>query len=191
MLKLRVTDVKQYVYCPRIIYFTYVCPVEKKITRKMEYGKAEHVTLDGLERRRTLRRYRLAEGQRHFHLRLWSERLALEGLLDLCLAAGSEYFPVEFKFSTRSGGLNHKYQLVSYAMLLEETYRRPVRYGLLYLVPRQEVQEVIITPEARKFVTQVLDRIRRIVEREVFPPATPARGRCRDCEYRRFCGDVG
>ncbi|MCL4441386.1 MAG: CRISPR-associated protein Cas4 [Firmicutes bacterium] len=190
MLKLRVSDIKQFFYCQRIIYFTYVCPVDKKVTRKMDYGREDHLRLDGLEKRRTLKRYHLEEGERLFHQRLYSERLGLEGILDMCIYSGRSYFPVEFKFSPRGGGLNHKYQLLAYALLLEEAYGSAVRFGLLYLVPRQQVQEVPLTPDGRVFLIEALEDIRELVAREVMPPPAPVRGRCRDCEYRNFCGDV-
>jgi len=95
MLKLRVTDLKQYIYCPRIIYFTYVCPVEKKVTRKMRYGSEAHLELDRLEKRRTFKRYDFKEGERKFHTSLYSTRLGLEGKLDMHIVAGGEIFPVE------------------------------------------------------------------------------------------------
>lgn len=64
---LRVTDLKQYLYCPRIIYFTYVLPVEKKISAKMQEGTLEHIKTARLEHRRKLHAYRLDEGKRYFH----------------------------------------------------------------------------------------------------------------------------
>ena len=36
MIELCVTDLKQFVYCPRIPFYQYVMPVEKKATFKME-----------------------------------------------------------------------------------------------------------------------------------------------------------
>jgi CRISPR-associated protein Cas4 len=128
MLKLRVSDIKQYFYCPRIIFFKYVCPVPVKITRKMEYGKEAHIELDRLEKRRTFKRYNLAEGRRFFHTQLYSPRLGLEGRLDMYIEAAGENFPVEFKNTTGGLSLNHKYQLVAYAMLLEDFFNRPVRF---------------------------------------------------------------
>lgn len=191
MLELTVTDIKQYVYCPRIVYFTYVCPVDKKVSRKMEYGKEEHLRLDKLEKRRTLKRYNFSEGERLYHLRMYSPRLGLRGKLDICLLVDNAYFPVEFKYSGRQAGLNHKYQLVSYAMLLEEHFNCTVRYGLVYLTLREEVTQVRITWEAREFVNRILAEIRSMVATERMPNRCKYRGRCRDCEYRNFCGDVG
>ncbi len=49
-MMLKVSDVKQYLYCPRIVYYTYVAPVPRRITFKMRYGKEQHVDLDLNER---------------------------------------------------------------------------------------------------------------------------------------------
>ena len=48
-IALKVTDLKQFVYCPRILYFTYVLPIPHPVTRKMDFGKIEHLELDRLE----------------------------------------------------------------------------------------------------------------------------------------------
>jgi len=190
MLNLRVTDVKQYFYCPRIIYFTYVCPVQKKVTAKMQYGKDAHLELDRLEKRRTFKRYNFKEGERKFHASLYSSRLGLEGKLDMHIVAGEEIFPVEFKHTAAGPSLSHKYQLVAYAMLLEDRYNRPVRYGFLCYNSSNEVIPVDITPNARLHVKETIVRIRSMVSAEKMPARTIHRGRCVDCEYRNFCGDV-
>lgn len=189
-MNLKVTDIKQFIYCPRIIYFTYVCPVPRKTTYKMDAGKDSHIVLDKLEKRRTLNRYNLEQGRRLFHTQLHSDRLGLEGKLDLHIDTGKELFPVEFKFTERSAGLNHKYQLISYAMLLEDCYNRDIRYGLLYLAPQQQVIPVDITANARQFVREILVKIRTIVQTERMPDGQRKSRKCHDCEYRRYCGDI-
>ncbi|MFZ5591100.1 MAG: CRISPR-associated protein Cas4 [Bacillota bacterium] len=189
MIKLRVTDIKQYIYCPRIIYFTYVCPVRAAPTGKMAFGREAHQELDRLEKRRVLGRYQLAGARRIFHTPLHSPRLGLEGRLDMHLLAGREVYPVEFKMADRFS-LNHKYQLVAYAMLLEEMYRYPVRQGFVLLHPRGEVVPVEITPAAREYVRQLLEKIRLLVQRQIMPPAVRQVARCADCEYQNFCNDV-
>ncbi|MFZ5648116.1 MAG: CRISPR-associated protein Cas4 [Bacillota bacterium] len=191
MLKLRVSDIKQYFYCPRIIYFNYVCPVQVKVSRKMEYGRQAHIELDRLEKRRTFKRYNLSEGKRFFHTHLYSPRLGLEGKLDMFIEVSGEVFPVEFKNTSGGLALNHKYQLVAYAMLLEDHFARPVRYGFVYLNDQNgEVHPVEITPHCREFVKETLSKIRYIIGREKMPPAPGAGKRCTDCEYRNYCGDV-
>lgn len=96
VLRLRVTDLKQYEYCPRIVFYQYVLPVEKVSTYKMEAGKAQEARLDVLEKRRKLVRYGLRDGRRRFHVGLVSERLGLSGKLDLLIETDSDRYPVDF-----------------------------------------------------------------------------------------------
>ncbi len=94
---LRVNDLKQFEYCPRIVFYNTVMPVERKSTVKMERGKEIELKLDSLEARRTLRRYRLAEGERRYHVWLSSDRLGLSGKLDLLIVTPEACYPVDFK----------------------------------------------------------------------------------------------
>lgn len=187
---LNVSDLKQYFYCPRIIYFTYVLPVERKVTVKMQEGAQAHLEAARLEGRRTLKAFGIAEGRRFFRTALVSERLGLKGVLDMHVATPAGYFPVEFKDTNRPLATGHKYQLTAYALLLEDHYGKPVRGGFVYFLPRRTLRYVEVTPGMRAYVKGVLEKIRRLVERQVFPEATLRRGRCRDCEYKNYCGDV-
>jgi hypothetical protein len=62
VISIRVNDIKQYAYCPRVVFYQYCMPVNKKATWKMEQGKIAEAQIDELEKRRKLREYRLAEG---------------------------------------------------------------------------------------------------------------------------------
>lgn len=187
---LRASDIKQYLYCPRILYFYYVLPVPRPVTPKMELGSLEHLELDRLEKRRKLKRYGISEGERIFHAQLTSERLRFEGKLDLHIKAGRELFPVEFKHS-REAHLNQKYQLCAYAMLLEDKYQVPVRSGFLYLIPNSEILEVRISQEMRDFVKEITARIFQLIASPAWPKPTAKPKRCLECEFRRYCLDVG
>lgn len=191
LLQLRVTDVKQFVYCPRVVYFSYLMPVEKKTTLKMEYGKEEHIELDRLEKRRTFRAYRLADdAERRFHVRFYSERLALSGVLDMLLVQRDAYFPVEFKYTRHPPELNHKYQLTAYAMLVEDATGKPVRAGFVYVSADKVAYPIEITQNMRDFVREILGSIREMIRREAVPRPTRQKRKCVDCEFRRFCNDT-
>lgn len=190
MLTLTVSDIKQYVYCPRIVYFTYCLPVRRPLTYKMVEGGKQHERTAELERRRSLRAYGLEEGERHFDVRLYSERLGLSGLLDMVIVTPEEPIPVEFKYSTGKVGLNHKYQLTAYALLVEEEWGEPARRGFIYLIPGKRAVEMPITSGMRRFVMQTIGRIGGMVDKELMPAPTRHRERCTDCEFVNFCGDV-
>jgi CRISPR-associated exonuclease Cas4 len=190
-IQLTVTDVKQFLYCPRIVYFTYSLPVKGPVTYKMEEGKLQHERTADLEERRSLRAYGLEKGERHFSVGLYSERLGLSGLLDMViLTSAGEPIPVEFKHSDAKLGLNHKYQLTAYALLVEDRWGTPVRRAFIYFIPLKRARETSITPNMRRFVQKTLDEIRDMIATEAMPEPTRHRGRCVDCEYRNFCGDL-
>lgn len=214
-LTLTVSDVKQYPYCPRIVYYSYLLPVRARpTTYKMQEGALEHERIAELEERRSLRAYGLTEGQRpsrasgqrHFDVAVSSDRLALRGRLDMIIETGAELIPVDFKNSEDNIGLNHKYQLTAYALLVEEVFRpgpsrasgndsgqawrKPVRRGFIYLIPQRRAVEVRITSNMRGWVHKALREIRAAIILEAVPPPTRMRYRCVDCEFRNLCPDV-
>lgn len=190
MIELRVTDLKQFVYCPRIVFYQYVMPVEKKTTFKMEAGKRAEVTVDKLEERRSLRKYRLAEGARYFHVWLRSEQLGLAGKLDLLLDSPEGLFPVDFKYTSGRPHTNHRFQLCGYALLVEEAYGRAVTHGFIYLIPQEEVVVLDLTQAQKEETLSLLTDMRDMIRTERMPEPTPVRERCAECEYRNYCGDI-
>mgnify|MGYP001573389811 FL=1 len=190
MIPLKVTDLKQYAYCPRIVFYEYVMPVEKKTTFKMEYGKQAEAELDELEKRRTLKRYGLDLGKRVFHKWVRSERLGLTGMLDLLIQTDAALYPVDFKYSMGRPQKNHLYQITGYALILEDIYGTRVTDGFVYLIPQKRIVRIEITDGLKAEVLAMLDQIRQMIAQEAMPDSTPYRNRCAECEYRNYCGDI-
>jgi CRISPR-associated exonuclease Cas4 len=191
-----VTDLKQYVYCPRVVYYTYCLPLVRPLTFKMERGIAAHERAGQKERRRTLAAYGLKRGERHFDVRLESAELGLRGRLDLVIetdenAAGErELIPVEYKHSRRAAGGHWKRQLAAYGLMLEEAWGLPARRGFIYFLPSRRTEQVALTPRLWEDVRATVSALRQAIEREAMPPPPKSRRPCVDCEFRRFCNDV-
>ena len=190
LFPLRVNDLKQFEYCPRIVFYNTVMPVERKVTVKMERGKEEELRVDALESRRTLKRYELGSGERKFHVGLESARLGLSGKLDLMIVSPKGLFPVDFKYTRGRPHRNHVVQLAGYALLVEEDFQRPVETGFIYLAPVHQVVTVALTSQLKGQTLQRLAEIRAMIRDGMLPSATPVRARCEECEFRNFCGDV-
>ena len=156
----------------------------------MQLGAVEHEVLSVLERRRTLSRYGLEAGSRKFHVSLHAESLGLTGVLDLLIETEEGAFPVEFKSTTQRLNLNAKYQLTAYAMLVEECLGQSVAQGFIYRIPTQRITPVPITETLRRKTLHAIEQIRSMLSNEWMPPPTPQRGKCVECEFRRFCADV-
>ncbi|SJZ90870.1 CRISPR-associated protein Cas4 [Selenihalanaerobacter shriftii] len=189
-MMIKVTDIKQYVYCKRIIYFTYCMPLNVMKTYKMKFGKEKHDRVERLEKRRTLQRYGLEDGEKRYSVDLNSKRLGIIGKLDMLVVKDNEYIPIELKYSSRDPGLHHKYQLAAYVLLVEEEYKTSLRRGIIHLIPRKDTFEIKITANLRRKTKEIINEIKMIVELERMPEPVKERGKCKDCEYQNFCGDV-
>jgi CRISPR-associated exonuclease Cas4 len=191
---LRVTDLKQYEYCPRIVFYQYCLPGIRPTTYKMAAGIAAQDRTEDLEVRRTLGEYGLADGVRHFNVKVTSPRLGCTGQVDLVVEStgphGRTLLPVDFKLSRHEPGRHFKLQLACYALMLEESWGAPAPEGVIHLIPLRENIRVKLDQRLRRAAEQQMADIRRVIEREQMPAPTPARGRCVDCEFRRFCNDV-
>ncbi len=187
------TDLKQYLYCPRILYYHHCLPHIRPITYKMEAGIMAHESENVREARRSLRPYGLKEAERLFDIWVESKSLNLCGRIDLVLKAPNgdtdHACPVEFKMSHRTG--NHwKIQLAAYGLLLEENWKTKVKQGYIYLIPERRAEPIKLTTRLKKRVEQALAQMTQISYKESWPAPPKQRGKCRNCEFRRFCNDV-
>jgi CRISPR-associated exonuclease Cas4 len=184
-----VTDVRQYLYCARLLHFRFGQKLTHRTSYKMEEGVLMHQRAGELERRRSLRAYGLTDGSRRFQIDLASSRLRVRGKLDMLIERRFETIPVEFKHAHAERRTNHRYQLTLYTLLLEELGLKPVRRGFLFYLLDGTAQEVVVTEGMRRFVTRTLAEMRAVAEAEAMPEGTKRLGRCRPCEYLHFCND--
>ena len=141
-IPLTVTHVHEHLFCPRFTYFEYVLGVPERQERRLlvQKGRQAHE-----ERRRINPAYlrkKLGVVKRQFDVPLASARLGLRGSVDevLTLKDGS-MAPFDYKFAEYRDRVYHnlKVQSVLYALLIRETFGRPVtsRIPLLYPVQAQ------------------------------------------------------
>jgi CRISPR-associated exonuclease Cas4 len=189
-LWLRATDLKQWAYCPRIVYYAYCMPLPHQPTAAMQAGRDLHERIEFLERRRKLRAYNLGSGERQFEVMLHSKQYGLSGKLDMLVTTAQGRFPVDFKMTKGDVGENHRLQLSAYAVMVEENFSCKVDTGFIYLIPHRNAVVVSIATELRQRLFESLAEIRAMIQAERFPAPTTARGRCWDCEFKNFCNDI-
>jgi len=193
---LEVTDLKQWRYCPRVVWYRYCLPTIRPITDLMRHGIAHHRDEEGREERRSLRAYGLEVGERHFDVALQSEQLGLRGRIDLVIAVPeqggrpAEAVVVEYKDSERQAGPHFRLQLAAYALLVEEAWGMPVHTGWVYHIPLRRAERVPITAVLRRQVHTITRAIQAVIGTEAMPAAPASRRPCVNCEFRRFCNDV-
>jgi CRISPR-associated exonuclease Cas4 len=191
---LQVTDLKQWTYCPRVVFYRYCLPRVRPITYSMQAGIEAHQEAASREERRSLRAYGLEAGERFFDVALTSERLHLTARIDLVLrtqtAQGEEGVVVDYKLSEHQAGNHFKLQLAAYALMVEEAWGIPVRRAFLYHIPQRQAEPIPITASLRQKVETTIAAIHATIAGEMMPRPPARLGLCVSCEFRRFCNDV-
>jgi CRISPR-associated exonuclease Cas4 len=185
-----VTDLKQFAYCPRVVFYTYCLPLLRPQTYKMQESQWAHREEAGREVRRSLRPYGLSEGEREFDVDLYSPTLGLRGRADMVVTTAEEAIPIDYKQTRREAGAHFRLQLAAYGLVLEEMRGLPVQRGFVYSMLTREAEEIPLTPQRLGRVRRTVHEMREMVREERVPPPPRGRGRCVSCEFRRFCNDL-
>ena len=190
-IPLTVTHVHEHLYCPRFTYFEYVLGVPERQERRLlvQKGRQAHE-----ERRRinpSYLRKKLGVVKRQFDVPLASARLGLRGSVDevLTLKDGS-MAPFDYKFAEYRDRVYHnlKVQSVLYALLIRETFGRPVHRGFLcYIRSKHKILPIEYTDADFAEGESVLREILEVIQTGRFPQATRYKARCKDCCYRNIC----
>ena len=190
-----VTDVKHYVYCPRIIYFDHVLHATPIFGSQQEEGKEQHEDYVRKELRRKDAVYYSPDfvgAEKLLFTMLSSSSLELRGNVDCIIrTVKGEYIPVDYKNMASDGGrawMDHKYQLVAYALLIEESFSTIVKRGFINYIPEDLILELQITPSMKTHVKRVLGHIKKIIKEEQLPPIRVAENKCTGgCGHKQTC----
>jgi len=190
-----VTDVKHYIYCPRIVYFERVLHAKPVFGSQQEEGGEKHEEYVRKELRRKDAVYYSPDfigAQKLLFVNLISPKLGLTGQLDCIIkTVKGEFIPVDYKNMGSNHGkvwMDHKYQLVAYALLVEERYNTIVKRMFVNYIPEKLILEVEITPTMKTHVKRVIGHIKRIISDEKLPPIRVAKRKCTGgCGYRTLC----
>jgi CRISPR-associated exonuclease Cas4 len=84
--------------------------------------------------------------------------------------------------------MDHKYQLVAYALLVEENFEAIVKRGFINYIPEKLILQFEITPTMKSYVKRVIGHIKRIIKEETLPPIKVARSKCQGgCGHKQTC----
>ncbi len=184
-----VTWIKQYHFCPRIIYYLGVLGCNEKLTESMIEGKEFHLTEEG----RAKRRKTVAGRRREDVKALWSRlavastKIGLYGIIDEVSETNNGLIIVESKFmkAPKKPYLSHIYQAAAYAMLAEEALGKIARKIAIKYIRDNKTFEIPLTEDLKKHVLWTVSRIKSIINNEKIP-----RGNfkmCKNCGFTKIC----
>jgi CRISPR-associated exonuclease Cas4 len=187
---LTVSDIVQYYYCPRKVYFLKVLGVPISVRRKMEYGKETHEK----ERRRLTEREQVYGFDREDvaevleGLQIEDVDLGLRGKVDVTLRLkNGEIVPVDAKLTDNVlVQRQHRKQLHAYALLLDNMFKTRVTKGIIYFAQQKKAVAIEISESDKAELRRDIQRIEKIITGEHLPRGASTE-KCGYCETRQYC----
>jgi len=187
---LNASDLTQYYYCKRKVYFLKVAGVQAAARRKMVLGKDEQAR----ESKRLLERKDLfgvpREDVSEVITRKFvsSGKLRVKGVIDiLLLLRKGGVVPVEVKYTDDPEiTLSRKKQLFAYILLCEQALQRDCPFGILYFPDQNRSVRLTATEGDKVAVVKDLEQIWRMFKTESLPRRAPE-WKCNYCEVKRYC----
>ncbi len=176
---------KEFAWCPRIAFLKSVSIMEPE-TPSMRWGKEQIKSviqiIKGLARD--------AEILMEVYVRSW--KLGVVGVVDVVALSNNTAIVFEIKSSVSpkklwSKYIHHVVQLTAYAISVEETLHRYVDEAYIIGINNGSTVRIRITPQLRTYVSRLASELRWYLNKELLPPPTPLKSRCRECFYRKMC----
>lgn len=183
------SDIIEYLYCPRFIYFEYVLTIpqyEEKSYKAMR-GRELHDYKKEVNRDYLRKKLRVTEKYQEQYL----TNDFLRGQVDEVLRfRDGNMAPLDYKFAQYKDHIfdTYKTQLFCYAWLIEDNFSaRVVKGYLVYTRSKNKLVEVEINEDGKQKVKQAAKDIVDIISKNRFPKATRYKKRCIGCTYRNIC----
>lgn len=190
-LYLSPSDIMEYLYCPRFVYFMYCLDLtqNEKSRYKVVLGREIH-------RRKAVRnkkylRKKIGAVDKKIEVRLISKRYGIHGIVDEVITLKNETMaPLDYKFSEYRNRMfrTHRFQSVLYAIMIEETFDKNVTRGYIcYTRSKNKLKKVKIKGSDRDEAVEILEDVRKIINKGYFPSGPNSVKKCVDCTYNSVC----
>ncbi len=188
---INVSDVIEYLFCPRFIYFIYcLCiPQHEEKRYKVLKGRELHEIKKKINKNYLRKKLNCVKKEDSIYLS--SEKYHIKGEVDQVLfledgtAAPFDYKFAEFKKTTYR---THKFQSILYGLMIKEVYNTEVNRGFVcYIRSNNQVKEVKFRDYDFEKAIRMINEILTIIQKGFYPKKTSYNMRCVDCCYRRIC----
>ncbi|HMV42915.1 MAG TPA: CRISPR-associated protein Cas4 [Leptospiraceae bacterium] len=186
---LTIVQLRQYFFCPRINWFqvnSYNLPKENIW---MSQGNEYHVHRENLLKKKLLKRFQNKNCKLEYRIPVYSSKYKIHGIVDAIVRADNDAYPVEFKLNPASKSKGIFFQMLGYAVCLEEKYNLKIEKGFLVAGKNPKVVEIKFSDEDKKELAQIVEKIKEIRESDFLPESSASKEKCIQCEYLNFCND--
>lgn len=190
-LRMTGTDLLEYAFCPRFIYYENFLEIPEHQERRYKVLRGREIHEEKQRLNRDYLRRKIGCTGRKIGLRLHAADGLYSGEVDeiLFLDDGSAA-PLDYKWAEWKGRVfdTHRLQLAFYAELIRQNFNQPVHQAFLVYV--QSKNRLITLPlglEEQHELASTMETIHRIRTQGWYPPPASTAKRCSDCCYRLVC----
>lgn len=183
------SEIIQYLYCPRFIYFEKVLGIPQYEEKSYKAMKGRHLHEEKKRMNKDYLRKKLGVIEKYQEQYITNH--IMRGKVDevLILDDGTAA-PLDYKFAQYKDKVfnTYKTQLACYAWLIEDNFDVPVNRGyLVYTRSKSKIIKVELDEPFKNEVKKKADAIVKIIGQNYFPKATRYKKRCIECTYRNIC----
>ncbi len=185
------TEIIQYLYCPRFIYFENVLNIPERQEKRFKVQKGRSVHREKSRINKDYLRKKIGVTDKDTEVYLSSEKQHLRGIVDEVLRLDDGTMaPLDYKFAEykEKNFKTLKMQSLAYALLISENYGKPVNRGfLVYTRSRSKLVELSFSEKDYAELKKIIREILLIIQKGYYPKKTASAARCPDCTYRKIC----
>lgn len=185
------SDVIEYLYCPRFIYFMYSLDLPQNEKARDKVLKGRHIHERKAVQNKDYLRKKIGVVDKEIEVRLVSSQYKVHGIVDEALSLeDGTMAPLDYKFAEYRDTVyrTHRYQATLYAMMIEEQYDKTVERGYIcFTRSKNKLKEIEIRQKHKNNAADHVERVREIISQGMFPEPTSVSSRCIDCTYNSVC----
>ncbi|OGP79122.1 MAG: CRISPR-associated protein Cas4 [Deltaproteobacteria bacterium RBG_16_49_23] len=185
------SDVIEYLYCPRFIYFMKCLDIPQHEDERYKVIKGREVHEEKSKINREYLRKKLGCVSKDISVYMTSSVLHLRGEVDEVLSfSDGTLAPLDYKFAEYKDWVfqTHKYQSTLYALLIMENYGNEVNRGYVcYIRSKNFIKEILFCNDDFEKGKSLIKEVLRIISKGYYPKKASSAAHCIDCCYRNIC----
>ena len=186
-----VDDLKQYLYCKRIPLYSHLFGKDIPKPFLVTAGKNFENELDIEYIKQIIRAEKIDNFKLIPGTTIVDKQYELIGKPDFIVSNKENCIPLEIKYSENPSS-NVLYQLIAYALLIENKFKMRVKKAYVFYGKRTELnfKRFDISLRDKETTIKILKDLQTELLNTVRPEATENVNKCYYCEYKNFCDDV-
>ncbi len=187
--KLPIHLIRQYLFCPRVVYFLEVLNIPKMAPIWVNEGQKHHAKQAELFKRRTLARFGLENAEFENQVLLKDEKFDFYGISDGVIISDTHVYPVEVKLHGFAPTFSQKMQLIAYGVLAKNVFEKECDLGFILFENNAKTVPVKITNEDEARLLKLIGEIVLCIQKGKLPHSNANEAKCTQCEFENYCND--